>query len=332
MNKKHWAALLALLFAGATYAGPPTPNSVLAAQATAENNSTCQIIVPFYWEIGDGTGTLVSGSLGVDANGNPTLATTKMGVASSAKWLYGIYVVQIRGGAANLTAQDISFLQMTSGYTNMGGDGSPAGTCPSSDSPDTINVCLTLINPITSLPYSYRDPTTIGFFDYDGGHFQNHASLFTGLGGVENKALGAAVSLKLGAGVSIIYTQPLIPGAVYTTPSQYALVLRHIVDGSLFMHDALGIDPVCTKAYTTCTALNSPIKEAWHYSIKKLGIIRSRTGSKTTRRPTATARLAPREAKGFTPGSKPQNRIMALSPEPRWEPDVRVYSLEIAGV
>jgi len=135
MSKKYWFAV-ALLFVGAAYSDPPTPNSVAAATVTAQKNFLCKTITPFYWEIGDATGTLVSASQGVGSTGAPIVATTKMGIASSSKWLYGIYIVQVRGGAANLTEQDINFLHMTSGYTSMGGDEHPAGTCPSSDSPD----------------------------------------------------------------------------------------------------------------------------------------------------------------------------------------------------
>jgi hypothetical protein len=267
MSKAYWL-VITLLIAGVAYAGPaPTPRSGFAAKATAQNNVLCKIITPFYWEIGDASGTLVSESQGVDSTGAPILATTKMGVASSSKWLYGIYIVQVRGGTANLTAQDINFLHMTSGYTSMGGDQHPAGTCPPSDSPDSINVCLTLVNPVNDQLYSYQDPAAIGFFDYDAGHFENHASQYSAIGNKPNTSLGAAISAQMGPGVSFIYSQPLMAGGVYTTPGQYALVLRHIVDGSLFMHDALGTSAVCTIASDTCQALNSPILEAWHYSI-----------------------------------------------------------------
>jgi len=263
----RYCLFAALLFATLCHAGPPTKTSAAAAIATANDNSLCTGIYPFYWEIGDATGTLLSASQGVDSQGNPITAQTSMDVASAAKWLYGIYLVQVRGAAANLTATDVNFLHMTSGYTNMGGDDHPAGTCPSSDSPDTVNQCLTLINPVDQLPYDYQDPSTIGFFDYDGGHIQNHGGLYSPIGNTPNTSLGAKISAQLGKGVNIIYSQPLLPGGVYTTPSQFALVLTHIVDGSLHMHDALGTFPVCTVASDTCQALNSPIPEAWHYSI-----------------------------------------------------------------
>ena len=267
MIKNKFPAVLLLLACIAHANGSPTPNSAAAAAATAQDNELCTGIEPFYWEVGDATGPLTSGSQGVDSHGNAVTAATSMDVASSAKWLYGIYLVQVRGSAANLTPTDVNFLHMTSGYTNMGGSDHPAGTCPSSDSPDTVNACLTLLNPLDDLPYSYQDPATIGFFDYDGGHIQNHGGLYSPIGNTVSTKLGAAISAKLGPGVKIIYSQPLLPGGVYMTPSQFGLVLSHVVSGFLYMHDALGTFAVCTQASDTCNALNSPIPEAWHYSI-----------------------------------------------------------------
>jgi hypothetical protein len=265
--KKYLPGVLLFLCSMAHAQVGPTPNSAAAATATAQDNALCTGIEPYYWEIGDASGPLLSASQGVDAHGEPVTANTSMDVASSAKWLYGIYLVQVRGGAARLTPTDVDFLHMTSGYTNMGGGDHPAGTCPSSDSPDTVNTCLTLLNPVDDLPYDYQDPATIGIFDYDGGHIQVHGGRYSPIGNVVSSKLGAAISAKLGPGVKIIYSQPLLPGGVYTTPSQFGLVLSHIVSGYLYMNEALGTFPVCTQASDTCTALNSPIPEGWHYSI-----------------------------------------------------------------
>jgi hypothetical protein len=263
MNKTFLA--LALLSTGLTYAQAPTPTSVAAATATAEDNRKCTAVRPFFWEIGNGSGPLASASVGLDQYGQPVLDSTMMNTASSGKWLYGAYIVQKRGSAANLTAEDINFLHMTSGYTNMGGN--PQAACPPTDSPDDVDVCLNNINPKTRLPYSYQNPTTIGAFYYDGGHIQNHAKLYGGIGTVVLDSLGAVIAGKLGPGVAFRYSEPLLPGAVYTNPRMFALVLQHIVSGELYMHDALGTFPVCTKPSATCNAQYSPIPEAWHYSI-----------------------------------------------------------------
>jgi hypothetical protein len=242
----------------------PTPNSRTAALATAQNNAVCGTpVIPFYWEIGDQTGALVSGSQGSDANG-PVLATTKLSIASASKWIYATYVTQVRGSAAQLSAQDVNFLHFTSGYTNMSNANGTA--CPATNTPDTANECLTLTN-AQGVSFAAQDPTTVGKFDYNGGHMENHASQMTSLGNVDVGSLGPTMQTLLGAGVSIVYTEPLMSGGIYTTANDYALVLRHILDQSLAMHDALGTNAVCTRPSATCNAVFSPILEAWHYSI-----------------------------------------------------------------
>lgn len=278
--ERAWLALLTTALVGSCGGGgnsssavatPPPPNtgpsatSVSAATATAQNNALCgTAVMPFYWEIGDDKGALASGSIG-SASSGPILATTTVAVASASKWLYGIYVTQIRGSATNLTAGDINFLHFTSGFTNMG-DSTTSSTCPKSLSPNTVNQCLTLSNP-QGVSYSAQDPATVGKFDYDAGHMENHASQLTPLGDVIVESLGPTVSGQLGAGVNIAYIEPLMSGGVSTSTSNYALVLRHILDGSLAMHDALGTNKVCTLQSATCNAGFSPIPEAWHYSM-----------------------------------------------------------------
>ena len=161
----------------------PTANSAGAAAATAQNNPLCgSPIMPFYWEIGDKSGALASGSQGLDTNGKAILATTTLPVASASKWVYGTYVVQLRGAAANLTAKDIDFLHFTSGYTYMGSD-TTSSQCPVSQSPDTVNTCLTLKN-TSGVAYDAQNPATVGKFDYDSGHLENHASQLGGIGGI----------------------------------------------------------------------------------------------------------------------------------------------------
>jgi hypothetical protein len=193
------------------------------------------------------------------------LATTKLDIASAAKWIYGAYIVQLRGSAANLTSSDIQFLTFLSGYTNMGN--ALSVNCPSSNSPDTIDTCLLQPNPANGLPYDYQDPQTVGAFDYDSGHIENHASLFGGLGDIPVASLGQTVSALLGPGVAMTYTTPVLAGGIHTSAAQYTLVLRHILNGSLSMLQALGTNPVCTLPSAACDAVYSPIPEAWHYSI-----------------------------------------------------------------
>jgi len=244
----------------------PAANSGTAAASTARNNSLCIAIQPFYWEIGDQDSALASGSLGTDATGNPVLATTRFSIASASKMIYGTYVAQLRGAAANLTSQDVNFLHFTSGYTNMGDP--TTSQCPSTDTPDTVNTCLALINAANGLPYSYQNQNTIGRFEYDGGHLENHASQFGGLGNIPVGTLGSTIENLLATNINLIYTEPLLPGGIYAASDDYTQVLRNILKGSLFMHDALGRDPVCTlPSAPGCNAVSSPIPEGWHYSI-----------------------------------------------------------------
>ncbi len=252
----------------AASSGPPTANSVAAATATATDNDLCTAISPFYWEIGDKTGVLASGSLGANSSGNPITGSTRFSVASASKWMYGAYIVQVRGAAAALTAQDINFMHFTSGYTNMG-DVVDTSECPTpANGPDTVNACLALTNSANGLPYSYQNPQTEGTFDYDSGHLENHASLYGGLGDVPVAQLGPMVAAELASNITFLYTEPLMAGGIYTSSDDYTAVLRNILSGALFMRDALGTSPVCTRPSAPgCNATFSPIPEAWHYSI-----------------------------------------------------------------
>ena len=248
--------------------GPPTTGSVAAATATASNNALCTAIQPFYWEIGDKAGALASGSVGTGSSGGQVLASTRLSIASASKWIYGTYIVQVRGAAAALTAQDINFMHFTSGYTNMG-DSTTTSTCPApATGPNTVNVCLAQTNSANGLPYTYQNPATEGTFDYDSGHLENHASQLGGLGDVAVGQLGATIGDLLGSNIDFVYTEPLMAGGIYTSANDYTVVLRGILSGALFMHDALGTSPVCTRPSAPgCNASFSPIPEAWHYSI-----------------------------------------------------------------
>jgi hypothetical protein len=245
----------------------PSPNSVAAATATAVENPLCQNVAPFYWEIGDQNGALAGASVGTTSTG-PVLASTPYSIASASKLLYAAYVTEVRGAASNLSASDINFLHFTSGYTNMDDANSLTSICPTTLDPDTINECLTLTNPQTGASYAAQNPATIGLFDYDSGHMENHASQSMGIGTVGVKQLGAMIAPVLGADVAFNYTEPLMSGGVTTTAETYAIVLRNILSGSLAMREALGTSPVCTLESPTCTADYTPFPlEAWHYSI-----------------------------------------------------------------
>jgi hypothetical protein len=253
----------------ASSGGAPTPDSASAAAATAQNNAQCTAIQPFYWEIGDATGALAHDSP-VQAGDTPVTADERLPIASASKWIYGMYVVQKRGGVANLTAADIRFLTFTSGYTYMGSMTQGATCTPPGNGADSINYCLTLPSATAGELYSSQNPATVGVFDYDSGHEENHAGQFQPeIADLDTSALGDAITSELNVGgVTLRYNQPLLAGGISASANDYTAILRAVLSGQLHMREALGADPVCAWVGAGCNAASSPqFTEHWHYSI-----------------------------------------------------------------
>jgi hypothetical protein len=233
--------------------GPDTATRTLAATNTALNNTACTAIQPFYWEIGDKTQRLASASVG----GTTYTASTSMLIASASKWLYGAYVAERRAGV--LTAEDIKYLHFQSGYTNFS-----AGGCTNTE---TVASCLTHDG------NGVYDPATDGKFFYSGAHMQKHASLpapdGVDLGTRVNATLAAEIRAKLGTEINLSYTQPQLAGGVKTTPADYAIYLRKLLNNQLKMAALLGSYKVCTNPNTCTEALRTPITANvdWHYSV-----------------------------------------------------------------
>ncbi len=249
--------------------GPPTATSVSAASATALNNAQCTAVQPFYWEIGSADAALASGS-STQAGGTAVTAATRTLIASASKWIYGMYVVQKRGGVANLTAADVSFMTFSSGYTYMGSD-TQSQTCPAPTSGnDSINYCLTLPSTTAGKTFSSQDPATTGVFAYDAGHEENHAGQFQPeINALDTSALGGAIATELGvSGITLRYNQPLLAGGIYAGANDYSPLLRAILSGQVQMLGALGTHAVCAWVGAGCNAANSPqFTQHWHYSI-----------------------------------------------------------------
>jgi hypothetical protein len=240
----------------AGYANAPTPMSASAAAWTAQNNPLCTTLTPFYWEIGDGSGAGIAASETGSA-GTPVTSSTVFSIASSSKWVYSTTIVQMRGGASQLTASDINFLHFTSGYTNMGNYTPGSPSCPQTD---TVDECL------AQGSFDTQNPATTGVFDYDSGHMEVHASR-NGFGNDGDRLLAQAVQAQIGSDINIAYSQPLLAGGIYTSAGDYTLMLRKILNNVLTMYGALGTNAVCTSMKSPCSAPYSPIPEAWHYSI-----------------------------------------------------------------
>jgi len=224
---------------------PPPPPPLSPAQQTAEQNPACQLIQPFYFEIGDAGGVITNASVGAGA---PT-ATTPMMIASGTKWLFGAYVAEVRSGV--LSPADLLETHMISGYVGM-------GFMDQCDPLSTVSSCF------NTPPNNTFTLTSLGRFDYGGGHFQKWG-VDNGLGDMGIVALTAEFQRTLEPGVAFI--NPTLAGGAFMSASEYAAFLRKILRGELKIAALLGTNPVCTLPGVCPTADFSPIQLAWHYSV-----------------------------------------------------------------
>jgi len=258
----------------------PTGNSCLAVYNTVLNNSLCTNLTQFVVEIGNSTGPLYtttggmkyaatngnSGSpayscpgsgIGTFKNGCPASTTinsmsTVVPFASGAKWWYGAYVAQLYGGPSSVPAAQQPFMNFTSGYVSMG----DSGYACAGISPPTINQCLTQSN--AGVPYTTKTNSFVGYFDYDSGHFENHAGQYgaainTLYASTSNHALVNAITNELSLTVSSYYTNPLLSGALVGTGADYRKLLIAIINGSLALGANLTYNAACTQGGDTYT-------------------------------------------------------------------------------
>ena len=217
----------------------------------AETYAGCTAISPFYYEIGDKQGSLVTGSVG----GRYT-ASSLMSIASASKWLYGAYVTEMRQGA--LGADDMRFLTFTSGYVTF-------SFCQQTD---TVGSCA-----VAGDNARYTAAALNKFF-YSGAHMQTHAAQYMALGGLDNDGLANEIKRALGltsvaSSAEFRYTQPQLAGGIATTPSVYGSFLRRLLNQQLIQGKQLNASPVCTNPLTCPTALSTPFptRESPNYSI-----------------------------------------------------------------
>ena len=238
---------------------PTTANAqrIAAVKTTAEKvTGPCADIQPFYWEIGDKTGLLGSGSVLKPGSATAYTAQTTMSIASASKWIYGAYVAERRAG--ELTAEDIQFLTFRSGYTNF--------TVAGCDNFDTVAEC------VARSTNGQFTAANVGRFAYDGGHMEKHASLAApgmNLGPMANAALAAEIRRVLGTDINLTYTQPQLAGGVRSSAADYAVFLRKMLNNQLKIAALLGTNATCTNPATCPTAVNTPIggNVSWGYSI-----------------------------------------------------------------
>ncbi|MEE3623312.1 hypothetical protein UCD39_04835 [Nitrospirillum sp. BR 11752] len=216
-----------------------------AVAAAANGDAACRGIGDFYWEIGDGTGALASGSRGTRYSANKPLQ-----VASASKLIFAAYVVERVDG--RLTPAQLDALEMRSGYDNF----NPLACFGAR----TVAACL-----------DRRDNGLVnadhqGRFSYNGGHDQ-HLAATLGLGDLDRYGLAAEMRRVLGPELALDYAAPRVGGGLKASPSAYAAFLRKVVAGRLRIRDLLGSHPVCTGG-PNCPAVQAPeLPQPWHYSL-----------------------------------------------------------------
>jgi hypothetical protein len=249
----RWLALFAIAATAwplAQAAEPTIEQRRTAATETAQHNAACQVIKPFYWSIGDAEGTRGDGRVGLLA----PRADTRMPIASASKMVYGAYVTEMRAG--HLSAEDVSFLTFTSGYTKF-------DRCLRDQ---TVAECQSYQG--GRIHNGGHVAADDGRFFYSGGHMQKHATL-VGLGDDHDDALAAAVNTML-HGTAFVYMQPQLAGGINASANEYAAFLREVVGGQLpTFRAALGTHKVCTNPATCPSAVYTPMPEdeSPHYSI-----------------------------------------------------------------
>ena len=255
---------------GTSGGGTTTPTNqerAAAASSTAANNQACTSLNSFYWEIGDETGALVSGTAGAASTTEPD-DNTVMSIASSSKWMFSTYLAEKQTGS--LTVTDINFLTFQSGYTNF-------NACSGSS---TVSSCLSESGTSSGTNGTYI-PANAGHFYYNGGHMQVLASMKS-IAPDDNQTLAADMQSVLGTNVPIKYSEPQLAGGIYTDAATYAHFLRNMLSGAYpHMSALLGSNAVCTHTNSNdCSnAIFSPVNqslpggpndvsnESWHYSI-----------------------------------------------------------------
>ena len=221
-----------------------------AAAAAAANGPACTAARPFYWEIGDLSGTIVSGQVG----GTTYNRNSRMNLASASKWPFGAYVVERYAGMPPTETGDA--LLMLTGYKPFN-----QLLCKLAA---TVKGCFNMIGNHT------QDPDVVGEYYYSGGNSQYAAAtpMLLGLGDYTTAQLNAEIQTTIGTTMS--YRYPAIAAGMEGSAAEYAEFLKKLmqspVNGGLVMHDELGVDVVDTLPCPPGEANCSPAGSVpWHY-------------------------------------------------------------------
>ncbi|GAC1627872.1 MAG: hypothetical protein NVS9B10_17220 [Nevskia sp.] len=239
--------MLLVLATPQAFAAAGSAAAVAAATRTAQDGANCKAIGDFYWEVGDGKGPVASGSIGDSYASNKPLR-----IASASKLVWGAYVLEKLGKGRDPSDEQLAELEMCSGHTAF--------------NPIACLLTRTVGGCFESRSNAQIRPGDIGRFSYGGGHDQKLA-VDLGLGAMNAEALTREVRSYLGNDVALSYARPQPAGGLEGTPAGYAGFLRKIINGQLRIKDYLGYKPVCTLPAACPSAVESPVKEAWHYSL-----------------------------------------------------------------
>jgi hypothetical protein len=214
-----------------------------AATMAANNDSRCNAIAPFYWEIGRATGVVAHGTTG---DGSVT-ETTAMKVDAAGDLFFAAYVVKKQDG--NLSAAQEQLLQMRGGYTSF----------TSCDGAPDVTGCF------TASSNSLLTPANVGLFSFGQGHIQKLA-VDLNLGDKTASQLVTEIQSELGTDIDFTYSTPNIGGGLNITSENYALFLRHLLSDDYEFTGFLGMQKTCTRPTICSTAHYTPLTYSWRYS------------------------------------------------------------------
>ncbi|MCR6663608.1 MAG: hypothetical protein NVV60_10815 [Luteimonas sp.] len=212
------------------------------AATAAANGPACTAARPFYWEIGDVGGPVVSGQVG----GTLYNRNSRMNLASASKWPLGAYVLQKSGGSPSPAVRDASL--MLAGYKSFN-----QALCVLAP---TVNGCFNMLG------NNVQVPGLVGDFFYSGGNSQYLAAspALLNLGSFTTAQLTAEMQITLGT--TMEYQYPALPAGMEGSAAEYADFLIRLMkppaSGGLVMHGHLGVDTVptlpCPAGHSGCSA------------------------------------------------------------------------------
>lgn len=226
-----------------------------AAAIAAANGAACQDARPFYWEIGNVNGPLVSGHV----DGPLGLVTyhrnTRMNLASASKWVLGAYMMEVDGGVPPAHQREAAM--MLTGYNNFN-----SALCQLSL---TVGGCFYNI-----IGNDKHSTAADGSFFYSGGNSQYLAAspALLDLGDMTTAQLSNEIQTVVGT--TMTYQYPAVSAGLKGSAAEYADFLVRLMtppaQGGLIMHDYLGVARVATLPCPTNASGCSPAGTvAWTY-------------------------------------------------------------------